>query len=333
MATDSSTDQLLAAIQTAASEPGLSWARPPQTLTGGFWAEMWRVRLAGATHPLDGELVARIMPDADVAARETIVQRHLASVGYPTPVVHLAAGPGPDLDRAWMLMDLAPGKPLLADLSGPGALLRLPSIARRMPKRLAEHAAALHDIDPEPLRAIGTDPEAQFAQLEAQTVGNAFLEAIVEWLRESRPQADRNTVCHGDLHPFNVLADATGDTVLDWSSAQLADPAFDIAYTRLLIGHPPLAAPRALKPLINAAGKALARRFTSAYNKAAAHPVDPTKLEWFSTLHALGILVEIETWRRQGEFDQHLDHPFLMLEAPITRHLTKSTGFAKPTRR
>ena len=39
--------QLLAAVRTAADDSSIAWDRKPETLTGGFWAEMWRVQFRG----------------------------------------------------------------------------------------------------------------------------------------------------------------------------------------------------------------------------------------------------------------------------------------------
>jgi aminoglycoside phosphotransferase (APT) family kinase protein len=328
--TDPTTERLLAAIRVAADQPRLHWENRPQRLTGGFWAEMWRIRLAGATGALGGELVARVMPEVKVAARETAVQAYLADSGYPTPKVRLAAGPGPDLDRAWMLMDVAPGRPLLADLSGPAAIARLPLIARDLPDRLAHHMTALHAIDVGALRSEEDEDEAMIfvGRLHDQTtqMGRVDLSAVAAWLEQHRPPGGRVVICHGDLHPFNILTDPTGDTVLDWSNARLTDPAYDIAFTRLLLSHPPLSAPRPLKPVIAAAGWALARRFTRTYAKTATTPVDTDQLAWFTNLHALRMLTEAAAWQANDELDQHPGHPFLSLRGSLVDHLRGETG-------
>lgn len=313
-------EQLLRAIRRAAAAPSLAWARPPRRLSGGFWAQMWRIRLSDTSEGLEGELVARVMPNAEVAARETAVQAHLADHGYPTPHVRLAAGPGPDLDRAWMLMDLAPGKPLLAGLSGLSALIRLPRLARSLPDRLARHAATLHRIDPGPLRDQDLSATARLRRLHDQAtgIGRDDLAASAEWLEANRPDFGGSVICHGDLHPFNILTDPGGDTVLDWSATQITDPAYDVAFTRLLLGHPPLGAPRPLEPVIAFAGRALAARFTRTYDDLAPRPVDEERLDWFTELHALRMLTEVAVWYAQDEVDLHRGHPFLTLQKPLT---------------
>ena len=318
---ESTTDQLLVAIRNAAGRPDIGWAEPPRPLRGGFWAEIWQVRLDRG--PLaSGPLVARVMPNPVVAARETAVQAHLASAGFPTPAVRLSAPPGPDLDRAWMLMDLAPGAPLLDGLSGPRAIAGLPRNARALPDQLASHAAHLHTIDPAPLRKrlgaevdTGDEVGDQLAGIRAQaeSVGAATIVAAIDRVANRRPADDTVVICHGDLHPFNILAHRRGDTVLDWSSALLAHPAHDLAYTRLLLANPPIPAPAPLRPFIVAAGRSLARRFVATYHRRSGRSVPDRLVEWHTDLHGLRILTEIATWRAAGELDRRSDHPFVGL--------------------
>ncbi|HZJ27801.1 MAG TPA: phosphotransferase [Acidimicrobiia bacterium] len=321
---------LLAAMRVADSTPDLEWAVVPAPLSGGFWAQMWRIRLAGARPELSRELVARVMPSARVAARETLVQDQLARVGFATPAVRLAGEPGPQLDRAWMVMDLAPGRTLLAGLSGPSALLRLPRIARDMPDRLATLAAALHTIDADDIaRALDADDEVGdlLARLDDQTTSLGFtdLALLARWLRRHRPAGHRRAVCHGDLHPFNVLSAPSGDTVVDWSSALIADPAFDLAFTSLLLAHPPLAAPRPVQPVVNLAGRALSRRFLRTYAARSTTAINADQLEWFTLLHALRVLTEVATWEDQDELGDHAGHPFLTLRAPLAGRVNAAT--------
>ncbi len=327
---DNTLEDLLAAIRSAATQPDLEWAQPPEVLVGGFWAQMWRVRLAGAHGDLSGDLVVRVMPHSADGARETATQTHLANVGYPTPAVHLAAAPGTELDRAWMLMDFAPGKPLLAGLSGPAALLGLPRVAHQMPDQLARHAAMLHKIDAGPLR---TD-EDQIAALvrgirdQCQTIDRSDLADVATWLGHHRPPVGSTVICHGDLHPFNVLTDPSGDTVLDWSSTRIADPAYDVAFAHLLLSQPPLTAPRLIKPMISVTGRVLARRLLRSYDRAADTPVDPAQMDWFTLIHALRMVTELNTWRAQDEVEQHSGHPFLSLEGPFIDQIISATGIS-----
>jgi aminoglycoside phosphotransferase (APT) family kinase protein len=52
-------------------------------------------------------------------------------------------------------------------------------------------------------------------------------------------------LCHGDLHPNNVLMSSEGPRIIDWFDAARGDPAADIARTSLLLG---VVRPHALLP-------------------------------------------------------------------------------------
>jgi aminoglycoside phosphotransferase (APT) family kinase protein len=49
------------------------------------------------------------------------------------------------------------------------------------------------------------------------------------------PDADRVVVCHGDLHPGNVILTADGPIVIDWFDASVGDPVGDVARTTILL--------------------------------------------------------------------------------------------------
>jgi aminoglycoside phosphotransferase (APT) family kinase protein len=46
----------------------------------------------------------------------------------------------------------------------------------------------------------------------------------------------RTRLCHGDLHPGNVILSADGPVVIDWFDACLGEPAGDVARSSLLMG-------------------------------------------------------------------------------------------------
>jgi aminoglycoside phosphotransferase (APT) family kinase protein len=313
--------QLLDAIRIAAGNPAIEWAEPPQALTGGFWAQLLRVQLSGEPD-LEGKLVARVMPDAAVGVRETMVQSHLAEHGFSTPAVRLSAGPTEQLDLAWMLMDLADGDPLIPNLSGASTLLRLPLLFRSMPDTLALCAADLHRIPSdglaEKLSATDTTDEFLASRLEkALAMHEPELIELAESLSESRPAQVQSVICHGDLHPFNLLMGPRGYVALDWSTAQLADPCHDLAFAHMLLCNPPLEAPAALTPVLRTAGRALGRRFLNSYEQYSATTIDEERFEWFTRLQALRVFIEIATWKHAGETDTHSGHPLLMLEPAL----------------
>jgi Ser/Thr protein kinase RdoA (MazF antagonist) len=77
---------------------------------------------------------------------------------------------------------------------------------------------------------------------------------------------DGGVVCHGDMHPGNVIMAAAGPTVIDWMTATSGPAEADVARTQfLLLGSDvPDAYPRLQSFLI----ERLRRRFASSYLKA-----------------------------------------------------------------
>jgi aminoglycoside phosphotransferase (APT) family kinase protein len=327
--------ELLAVIRTATRCEQIEFCDPPVALTGGFWAELVRFRLTDPPPGWDGGLVARLMPDPVVAAKETAFQAGVAAQGYPTPSVLAAGGPTPGVNgRAFVVMPFAKGRPLLADLDGLGAIRRLPSLTKRLPAVLAGRLDALHRLDPAPviqrLDATGVAVPGiacllQHLAASAATAERPDLSAAAAWLIAHRPPVGREVICHGDLHPFNVLVDGDEAIVLDWSAAVIAPPEYDVGFTSLLLTNPPLVAPAPLRPLIDTLGRALARRFVRAYEDAAG-PVDEESLRWHHAVVCLRALVEVAGWERAGSASSRRGHPWMISRRALTAKLASFTG-------
>jgi aminoglycoside phosphotransferase (APT) family kinase protein len=320
------------------AEPGFEHAElagPPEPLAGGFWASMSLLRLANVASEAD-TLVLRVMPDPAMGAKETVFQREIGRQGFPVPAVRLAGGAGAGLGGAFLLMDHAPGAPLLAGLGGIAALRRLPVLARQLPALLGRVTAGLHALDPAPLRAaLGeaglaapSDVPAFLAALteSAGRLGRTDLSAAARWLAGHLPATGRAVIGHGDLHPFNLLIQGERWTLLDWTSALIADPAYDLAFTTLILRHPPLAAPAPLRPVIGAVGAALARRFLAAYRRAGGTVPGQQTLDWYTSLHALRILIELDGWRHEPDAPDRSFHPWMAMGPVAAQILTRSSA-------
>ncbi len=239
------------------------------------------------------------------------------------------------LGRPFLVMARAAGAPPLAGLDGIAALRRLPSAARALPALLGSVMAELHRLDPQPFLDA---PRAQRAAIDipgaldhltvsAARLERADLTQAAAWLAGHRPATAAPVVCHGDLHPFNLLvSDNDHWTLLDWTAAVIAEPAYDLAFTTLLLRHPPLAAPGPLQPVIGAAGRYAARRFQASYQASGQALPSQTRLEWHTALHALRILIEVEGWRHEAVPGQHADHPWLAIGPPAAEALQRATG-------
>ena len=331
------TDLLLGLLR---AEPGFEHAElagMPEPLTGGFWATMTLLRLANVT-PAAETLVLRVMPDPAIAAKEVVFQREIARMGFPVPAIRLTGGVDCGLGGAFLLMDHAPGRPPLAGLDGLAAFRRLPSLARHLPDLLGRVTAALHDLDPAPVRAAVVD-----ADVAAPCDATAFLSLLAEsadqlergdlheaavWLTRNPPRTERPVIGHGDLHPFNLLVDGKRWTLLDWSTALVADPAYDLAFTTLMLRHPPLLAPAALRPVIGAAGAGLARRFVAAYRRHGGTVPDRQTLDWYTGLHALRILTEFQGWQQDPAGPDRSLHPWTTVAPVAALTLGRTTGTA-----
>jgi aminoglycoside phosphotransferase (APT) family kinase protein len=152
------------------------------------------------------------------------------------------------------------------------------------------------------------------------------LAAAAQWLADHRLPPAPEVICHGDLHPFNLLTDGGGVTVLDWSAALLAPRAYDIAFTSLVLAEPPLMVPRAARPAVRWAGAGLARRFVARYQQDARAEIVPHDLVWHQGVVCLRALVEVAGWARQGLLDTRAGHPWLVSGPAFARRLATLTG-------
>jgi aminoglycoside phosphotransferase (APT) family kinase protein len=317
-----------------AAWPRLRVLGPPEPLTGGFWAQMWRVNVTGQPDGMPGELVARLAPHAEMGAKEAEVQRAVAAQGYRTPTVWLSTMAAPPADGWWSVMDFAPGESLLPGLGGAAVLRQAPLLARVLPGQLAQTMASLHRLDPQPV----TDAVRRAAPGVAWTIaevvdrlrlGARALErhdvgAALDRLAARPPGSARPVVCHGDLHPFNILVDDDGFTVLDWTGSILADPRFDVAFTELLLANAPLPRPRPVAPLVRAAGRILARRFLSAYARANPGP-SLDGLEWFRAVHSARVVIDVTRLRAEHGPGAG-GHPWRLVAPVAARNLSTATG-------
>jgi aminoglycoside phosphotransferase (APT) family kinase protein len=310
-------------------------ATTPEPLTGGFWASMYRLRLTGQPSDVPSEVVFRIAPDLAMGAKELAVQRSVAQTGYPTPRVHLSANGDDELPGIWSVMDFAEGSPPLADLNGLGALRSAPRLFGRLPAQLAAPMVQLHAIDP----ALVTDAVESEApsvawnagdlldhyELAAETFDRADLATAARSLAGTRPPERSSVICHGDLHPFNLLVREDGEiTVLDWTAALLGDPAYDAAFTAMLLANPPLDARGPLGKVVQTVGARLARRFITDY-RARAPEGSLENLNWYSALHSLRILIQVADIEH-GSADGLGQHPFGALLPAAVSTLRQATG-------
>jgi aminoglycoside phosphotransferase (APT) family kinase protein len=278
------------------------------------------------------------MPDAGIAAKETAFQAEVAAQGFATPAVLASGGPDDGLGRAFMVMEHAAGAPPLAGLDrGLGIVREVPGLARRLPGTLADVLVRLHRLDPEPVRrrllaerasgAQGMDEVLSSLVAGAEALGRKDLTVAGHWLDAHRPPVEPDVVCHGDMHPFNVLDDGHGHLmVLDWSAAVLAPAAYDLAFTSLVLAEPPLVVPPRVRPVIGAAGRWLSRRFLEAYSRGGTRRIDATSLEWHQGMVCLRALTEVAGWVDAGTADARTGHPWIIAGPAFAARLSALTA-------
>ena len=328
-------DRLLNVLRSQTGRPDLSYAGEPVPLSGGFWAELVAFGLTDPPPGWPAQLVARVMPDATFARKETVIQAGIAAAGFPTPAVRAAGGPCDGLGRAFMVMDRADGAPLLSGLTGVGAIVTVVRTFGQLPEVLASTAARLHAIDPAPIRdQLDEADEAPatvdglLALLERAAAGfrRPDLADAARWLLEHPPRETPDVVCHGDLHPFNLLVSADGITVLDWSNCMLASRAHDVAYTSLILAEPPIVVPAPFRRLLRGAGRLLARRFVRRYEALARVTLAPDEIAWHQAVVCLRALTEVASWAADDTVAGHAGHPLLVMGTAMAPRLTAVTG-------
>jgi aminoglycoside phosphotransferase (APT) family kinase protein len=233
-------------------------------------------------------------------------------------------------------MDRSPGAPLLGGLGGVRSLASIPRLARRLPRLLASTALQLHLLDPAPLVAAlhrevpdaAVDTSDHLARLRsaAETFADPALLAATEWLARTQPAAERTSICHGDLHPLNLLSDAQGNvTLIDWTASRIAEPAYDLGFTLLVLRHAPLDVPARLAPAVRRAARWLAARTLATYRELAApHGIaaDDARLAWYTALHATRVLTEVELLRAEARSG----HPFMGMAPAVRAELAAITS-------
>jgi aminoglycoside phosphotransferase (APT) family kinase protein len=289
-------DRLRDHLQKTLGATGLSFAERPTRVSGGFDTQIFAFRLAGAPPAFSGPLILRLLDvhhDPARALTEQATQNALADLGYPAPRAVLASADVTPLGGAFLIMDRVAGEPL-------------PKVSvRAMARVVAELQARLHDLDAVAfLRSVtrkGLEPkdltfDAHLARL-ADRAARARLDGLTpgfEWLAGHRPpRPEPRAVCHGDFQPFNILM--AGDRVtgvLDWPHAIIADPAFDVATTLVILKLVPmevsgLSAP--LRWLANAARPVLVGSYLRHYRRR--RPLGEEKLAYYEAAACMKALV------------------------------------------
>ena len=270
----------------------------PTTAGDGYDTAVHFVRFGGAVLPPEWrrDLVIRIHPTADrsgLARHEAAAQNWCAERRYPAPRVLAVFGAGELSDLPLQVVERAPGDTMLA------AVLGRPWRAPAMLRRLADLHADLHDLPVDDFPAPVDDPSLTLAARRLRPVPSwidrlpaADADALGDALERLRPVLPRldvadPSVCHGDMHPLNVLVARDGTTtVIDWTDVALGDPHGDVARTALLFEVARVATSAPLeRAALGATGGWMRTTYLDRYR--ARRPLDDERLRRWQAVHAL----------------------------------------------
>jgi len=191
---------------------------------------------------------------AQSVAREAEATRRVAQLGVPAPHVHETVE-----------VDGRPGI-VMERLAGPSldqVFYRQPLAAPRLIKPLAELQATMHHID--------VTAEAQPLTVQLRRKISSGRSPLAPELRAAALAAldqmpGGSSLCHGDLHPQNVVwAGPRGYVIIDWDSPTYGNPLADVARTYLILTAGRLHVPRRIRPLITFVTRFMCRNYLRIY--------------------------------------------------------------------
>ena len=298
--------RLIAYLRAELGNPSLDFSAPLTRLQGGYETSTYRFRLKDAPDGLDRPLVLRLYPQfygAGNAIWESTVQNGLGQERYPVAQVHFLCTDTSVLGGAFFVMDHLPGCSLAT------------ASQESIPGLLGKTHAQLHAIDPQPIiQALAEKGIAQhdyslasrFQRLCDSADKLPWIREAIDWLLHSRPpEPEGPSICHGDFHPLNVLHDGGKVTgILDWGGLTLAEPAYDVGNTLVLISIPYKHVAPSMDGYASVDFDLMAERYLAAYR--AQRPLDSTNLDYYRIRRCVRALVE------GAEGQQVWQHPLIV---------------------
>ncbi len=302
--------RLLRYLAQSFDRPDLAYAVAPSRIKGGFDAAIFGFTLDHAPQELAGPLILRLaQPSADPLRLklEAVVQNALAAMAYPAPRVAVVETGAAALGGPFVIMERLAGRPLAheADGLGEGAslaaklrgMMGLPALFGKISAAWVDIQLRLHDLPAEPLLKAVADAgldqravtfEGQRARLAAsiESAGLSGLTPALSWLdvnHQGLPQCA--TICHGDFHPLNIMADSGRVTgVIDWANVVVAAPEMDVGSALANISTVPFNVPPALRPVLRLVIGSALRSYLRAYRQK--RPLDDRALRYYQVFRA-----------------------------------------------
>jgi aminoglycoside phosphotransferase (APT) family kinase protein len=167
--------------------------------------------------------------------------------------------------------------------------------------------------------------DGHLGQLEARIGRNLRgLAPAMRRLLDHRPDpGGARAICPGDFHPQNLLFDGREITaVLDWPNVLVADPAYDVAATRVILEQAPLEVMPVSRPVrwaVAAGRRLLVALYLRGYRRR--RPLAARALAYYEALACMRGLVRAAE-HRIGARDC-LTPPFLVRTTPHYEHLAR----------
>jgi aminoglycoside phosphotransferase (APT) family kinase protein len=211
--------------------------------------------------------------------REAAALRALEAEGYPAPrAVRSVTVEG----RPGLVLERVDGRDQLAMIG------RRPLSVFRAGRVMGEVHVTMHDCAAPP--GLPELHDELRVRIEAAEILPDDLRSEVLAMLDGLPRGDQ--LCHGDLHPGNILGAWDRPVVIDWADAARGDPVADVARSTVLLtaGEAPPGSPTTVRMLAPLGRRILHDRYLATYRSR--RPVDPDLLRRWQVVRAAGRLWE-----------------------------------------
>lgn len=220
--------------------------------------------------------------------------RHPLAVAHEVAAMEAVRATLPVVPRVVGIVDVA-GRPgiVMERVDGPDLLTaigREPDQAVAGGGITAEVQALIHDVvAPAPLPDLRVSIAARLSRPSVPPAIASRALALLEGL----PDGDQ--LCHGDLHPGNILLSPHGPMVIDWQNATRGDPAADFTRTRVLLacGELPPGVPDSLRAVVARVRQQVRQAHEETYRRCRALAPDRSD-RWLYVMAASRLADEVE---------------------------------------
>ena len=219
-------------------------------ISDGWESEMYSFILSygAATSRSEEKLVLRIYPGDDAtekSLRESAGMRRLFEAGYPVPKIVAVDSSGQGyIDRPFVIMEFVDGQVMwfmLAEMPDQASMLLIELYCRLFVRLHALDwrlfvGEEINKYEDDPYRFVDNWFTKGKEALKRYPVID--LRAVMSWLEERRDRlaCPKPSAVHQDFHPGNVLVIDDGiPVVIDWTSFDVSDYRFDLAWSLVLV--------------------------------------------------------------------------------------------------